>query len=375
MPSSSLPVLRSISLKYPIILANVCHLLRIPIRLVVLAMSFGCSATDIAAVGKLAWKVYYACKNCGAVFRVIENEASATHAVTARLEDEANDQQSMLNRCDQGKKEELMRLIGGLQGELKALDDIIVKYQRGRRIPNTINMARVDVSGFRAKLTFYFTAINAFTDGLARDALTRIEKMLRQGVQDIREGRRADPRQNASAWKGLEVGLAKKGISARDIARYRPAIMGFLLAGLNNKTAKNLSLHDVASAVRFQNKRAIRDVRASRHEETSSGEETSSDDETTTDGESLSDEEMSSKEESFRNQKKLRNEELFHNEESFRNEKSFSDEESYSDKEPYSDEVSTDEDAPVAKRLSNVLFRKATTLSKKALLFYTAQGF
>jgi len=274
-------------------------------------MSFGCSVTDFLTVGNLAWRVYCAFRDCPAVFQGIANEASATHMVIKRLEDEARDQQSMLNRCGPAKNQELKNLIGGLWKVLEELDGIVVKHQRGKRISNSYRMATKDLGGLRAKLNFHLTAINSFTDSLSRDTLARIETVLRKQVQEVREGRRADPRRNASAWKELESELANRGIPARDVAKYKAAIATFTLGCLSGKVASSRSLRDIVFPIKS------RDERTSRDEETSSGGETSSDEESFSDGEasrneeSFSDGETSSDEESFSDEEASIKEDLF----------------------------------------------------------------
>ncbi|KAL9613266.1 MAG: hypothetical protein Q9167_002175 [Letrouitia subvulpina] len=283
-------------------------------------MSFGCSVSDIAIVGKLAWKVYRACKDCPAVFQVIANEAFATHVVIKRLEEEAEDKQSMLSRCDAAKKKELMDIIGGLRMELEGLDKILVKYQQGKRIPNAFRMATMDLK--------------------------------------IREGRRADPRYNISAWKGLELELAKNGISAKDVARYRPVITTFLLGSLSGKIASHHSLRRIALAVESRNPKAIRSRRPSREEGTSSEEETSS-------------EETSSEEEPFSDKEASRNVKLFSHKEMSGDERSSSDEETSSNDDSFN---------PIAKnkKLSNLILHKGVKYATKALLEffgYILKGF
>ncbi|KAI4163651.1 MAG: hypothetical protein LQ342_002685 [Letrouitia transgressa] len=307
-------------------------------------MSLGCSVGDIAIVGKLVWKVYRACKDHPAVFQVIAKKALATHAVVRRLEEEAKDKQSMLNQCDAKKRNELMEIIGELRTELEGVDKILAQYRQGKPIPNAFRMAKIDPKHLCADFGFYLTAITTFTDSLSRGALGRIETLLHKTVQEIREGRRADPRYNASARKELELELAKNGVSARDRARYGPAITAFLLGCLSGTSYH--SLRDIALPVKSHDQKAICDEKLSceegisSEEETLGGEEPFSDKETSGDEKSFSDEETSSSDNSFNDR------------ESFRNE-----------------EGSADEDAPIAKnkKLSKLVVHKAIKYAKKTL--------
>ena len=315
-------------------------------------MSFGFSATDIIVVGNLAWKVYQACKDCPAKFQVIANEASATHAVMRRLNNELDNDHSMLSRCNADEKQDLMRLVKGLQVVLEEIYRIIEKYHNGKRIPNSIMMAKMDLNGYRTRLTFYFTAINSFTDSLARNTLARIETVLLKGIQEVRQGRRADPLYNMSAQKELGKEMAKNGVSARNIAKYGPAITTFLLGHLSSQAVDFRSLGDIAlPAIRSHGIRAIRDGKASSEEETSSSEEDTS-----------SDEGSSSDEESLSDRNTLINGESFNEEKSFDDKGSFTDEASSSD-----EEASSDEDGALDSKVLKLVLHKSAKYAKIAI--------
>ena len=312
---------------------------QISIFFVALTMSFGFSIADIIAVGKLARNVYQACRAYPEVFQEISREASATHAVLKRLENELQDKQSIINRCDTAKTQELMGLIGGLRIVLEDLDTIIFRHKQGRRIQNAYRISRADLNGLRSKLNHHFTAINAFTNSLTRDSLARIETVLLRAVQEVREGRRADPLRNASAKKQLGIDLARNGVSTRDIIRYGPAITTFLLGC---KVGNFCPLSDLAR----RRQKTIQDGRTFRDEETSSEEETTEDDSSSSEGESFK---------SFSG-------------ESSRDIKSFSNE-SMSGEDTSSDEVSSsDEESPIAKMVLKKVVTTGVKYAIKALL-------
>ncbi|KAL9039505.1 MAG: hypothetical protein Q9214_004850, partial [Letrouitia sp. 1 TL-2023] len=299
------------------------------------------------------------------VFQVIAHKALATHAVIRRLEEEAKDKHSMINRCDAAKREELMEIIGELRTELEGLDRILVRYQQGNRIQKAFRMAKIDPSQFCADLGFYLTAINTFTESLSRDTLVRIETVLLKAVQEIQEGRLPDPRYNASARKGLELELAKNGISARDRARYGPAITTFLLGCLSGKIASYHSLRHIALAVKSRDQKAIRDKRPSSEEGVSSGEGTSSEEGMSSGEEPVNDKETSSDEKPFSDEETSSDEKSFSDEETSGSDNSFNDKELFSDREG-----PADEDAPKAKnkKLSKLIVHTAVKYAKKTLL-------
>lgn len=229
-------------------------------------MSFGIAVGDLIAVGNLAWKVYRSCRGMKAEFEEVANEARAAHTVLKELQEEATDEKSALNRYGSARKQEFMSLVTGLRKALEEFDKIILKYQsltrRERRIWDQLKLAAEDLSGIREKLIYHLTAINVFTDSLRRGTLSRIEAVLLELVEEVREGRRPptlvsiDHLQDTSGWKELELELAEDGITGADVAEHKAAIRVFLLGRLKDSNTDNLSFYDVASAIESGDNRA-----------------------------------------------------------------------------------------------------------------------
>ncbi len=222
-------------------------------------MSFGFAVGDFIAAGTLAWNVYRSCKGMRKEFAEVGREARAAHTVAKELVEEAKDEQSVLNRRGAARTQELLSLVGGLQKALEDFDRIIIKYRglsrRERRIWDQLRLASEDLSGIRDKLTYHLVAITAFTDSLERGTLARMETVMLELVEEVRQGRRPptlvsiDHLQDTSGWKELESELAEDGITAADVVEHKAAIRVFLLGRLKDSNADDLSFHDVASAV------------------------------------------------------------------------------------------------------------------------------
>ena len=96
---------------------------------------------------------------------------------------------------------------------------------------------------------------NAFTAGLSRSTLVRIETVVKELVSEIREGRRSpsivsvDDTQDQSVWGELESELAEDGISRADVVPHKSAIKIFLYNLLNGTAGETMSLDEVASLV------------------------------------------------------------------------------------------------------------------------------
>lgn len=226
-------------------------------------MSFGIAIGDFIAVGTLAWNVYRSCKGMRGEFEEVAREARTAHIIVQELVDEAKDQKSVLNQRGAARKSELLSLITGLRWALADFDKIILKYKglsrRERRIWDQLRLAAEDLSGIRAKLTYHLTAINAFTASLERGTLARIETVLLELVEEVRDGRRPptlvsiDHAQDASGWKELQAELAEDGITEADVAEHKAAIRVFLLGRLKDSCTDDLSFCDVASAIESAN--------------------------------------------------------------------------------------------------------------------------
>ncbi|KAI4232098.1 MAG: hypothetical protein LQ349_005211 [Xanthoria aureola] len=222
-------------------------------------MSFGVGLGDLIAAATLAWNVYRSCKGMRKEFAEVGREARAAHTVVKELVEEANNDQSVLNRRGAARSQELLSLVSGLQKALEDFDRIIIKYRglsrRERRIWDQLGLASEDLSGIRDKLTYHLAAINAFTDSLERGTLARMETVMLELVEEVRQGRRPptlvsiDHLQDTSGWKELESELAEDGITAADVVEHKAAIRVFLLGRFKDSNADHLSFHDVASAV------------------------------------------------------------------------------------------------------------------------------
>ena len=190
---------------------------------------------------------------------------STAHTLVKELEDEARNDHSVLNVRGAPRKGELMMLINNLNQVLEQLDTIVKKFQRlgrrERRIWNQLKLSNEDLDKVRGKLTFHVNAINAFMASLSRGTLAKIETVLIELVNEVRDGRRppsvvsVDDTQDQSVWRELESELAEDGISRTDVAPHKAAIKVFLLSLFNDTAADTMSLHEAASLVESRNDR------------------------------------------------------------------------------------------------------------------------
>ncbi len=188
---------------------------------------------------------------------------STAHTVVKELQDEAGNDHSILNVRGAPRRKELMMMISNLDQVLKQLDAIVEKFRnlgrREKRIWNQLRLSNEDLDKVRGKLTFHVNAINTFMASLSRSTLARIETVLIELANEVREGRRppsivsVDDAQDQSVWKELESELAEDGISRTDVAQHKSAIKVFLLSLFSDTATETMSLDEAASFVESNN--------------------------------------------------------------------------------------------------------------------------
>jgi hypothetical protein len=91
-------------------------------------MSFGYGISDFLALSKLAWDVVQnSSKACGA-HAELTREAKSLHIVLQRVELEVEKPESLLNRKDDNRREELVTLCSDCNGVLRVLQNLLEKY-------------------------------------------------------------------------------------------------------------------------------------------------------------------------------------------------------------------------------------------------------
>lgn len=86
-------------------------------------MSFGFSVSDCAVLGKLAWKIYKACKDAAEGFKNISHEVLSLHAVLKELDETYSD--VTLSATQQSRLETVGH---GCRAVLEDLEGILDRY-------------------------------------------------------------------------------------------------------------------------------------------------------------------------------------------------------------------------------------------------------
>ncbi|KAM5432310.1 hypothetical protein McanMca71_007891 [Microsporum canis] len=193
-------------------------------------MSFGLSAGDFIAVGKLCWTAYVACKGASSEYAEAINELSTLYLILKEIECEAQDPNSILNRHGRGQHAYLYTAVANIKPTLQELEGLATKYRAlgrsDKRTWDRIKFAAEQVADLRAKLSYHITAIGVLRNGISSMAIVRIERILEDIKNDIHLGKRpptvlsapTEPSQaSVSSRRELATELIEDGISQIEI--------------------------------------------------------------------------------------------------------------------------------------------------------------
>ena len=161
------------------------------------AMSFGWSASDVAALAQLAWRtVQNARKACGE-YDELTREVFSLHIVLRRLENTAKQPDSALNRRGDTSGEEIEAIASGCRSILHTLDKVLEKFnslsekqRSGRKLVARIrfgNGEMGDLADLRAKITYYTSVLSLYLNMVAAGSMGKIEKQMEEAGGDLKE--------------------------------------------------------------------------------------------------------------------------------------------------------------------------------------------
>lgn len=156
-------------------------------------MSFGFAIGDIVALGNLAWNLYKQCKNASAEFKEVQNEVLSLHAAVKELQDEAENEESILNRAGLGRKKELIDNIQNCTEVLAQLEDLLTRFNslgtKRKKVFDVLKFGSQGLQEIRQKLMLHTSSLTLFLTRLGTGSLGRIEKKLDDIAADIRAAR------------------------------------------------------------------------------------------------------------------------------------------------------------------------------------------
>ncbi len=161
-------------------------------------MSFGWSATDVAALATLAYQTVQNCRKACGEYDDLTRQVQSLRGVIRKLRDEAANPKSLLNRPGKSSCwEELRPSLEGSREVLRSLNVILVKYASINRKDKMIgrlwtrakfgNKELGTLNDLRQKARYYTGAISTLLNTVAIGSLGRIENSLDEaGLKDIK---------------------------------------------------------------------------------------------------------------------------------------------------------------------------------------------
>lgn len=204
-------------------------------------MSFGFAVGDFIALGNLAWNVYKECKSASAEFQEARNEVISLHTAIRELQDEAENNDSILIRAGLGRKQELDDLMRNCSDVLRELEQLLTSYRslgtKYKRTWDHIKFGSEGLQEIRSKLMFYTSALTLFLTSLGTGSLGRIEKKLDELAAEIRAGQHEpslisicneeDRFQQNNAWRVLISELSEE-FSRDEIEAHKDEITRYI---------------------------------------------------------------------------------------------------------------------------------------------------
>jgi hypothetical protein len=222
-------------------------------------MSFGYSVGDFLALTQLAWKVVQnSRKACGA-HDELTGEITRLHMVLRRLELEMSKPDSLLNRSDDNRREELADLSVDCNRVLRVLSCVLEKYNalsdEQRSVTKLWQKIRFgngemqDLGEIRLKISTYSSAITLFLNLLSIGSQGKIEQFMDSQGQELREVRQslnwitaslqAKTREGSiltsyaeddkAIWKDFRRGLIKEGFSSSLLSQHKTVIREYIM--------------------------------------------------------------------------------------------------------------------------------------------------
>ncbi|ERF69902.1 hypothetical protein EPUS_05446 [Endocarpon pusillum Z07020] len=155
-------------------------------------MSFGFAIGDFVALGRLAWGLYKQCKGASAEFAEVCHEVLSIHTALRELEDEAQNEDSILNRAGKGRQKELNNILQNCTEVLGQLEMLVTRYRSlgtsQRKVWDRIKFGDEGIQVIRNKLVLHTSTLTLFLTSLGTGSLGRIEKKLDDIAAEIRAG-------------------------------------------------------------------------------------------------------------------------------------------------------------------------------------------
>lgn len=160
-------------------------------------MSFGFSIGDFVLLTQLALKIVQNSRQACGAHDELTREVTSLHLVLQRLQLEVANPTSIINRINDGRREELRTIVGGCDRQLKVLDQVLTKYnglseetRRTTKLWQKIkfgNGEMKDLGKIRQELATHTAAITLLLNLLSMGSQGRVEEYMENHSAEMRE--------------------------------------------------------------------------------------------------------------------------------------------------------------------------------------------
>lgn len=164
-------------------------------------MSFGFSIGDFVTIGQLAYSIVQKSRKACGAHHELTREVTSLHIVLQRLQREVEDPNSLINRIDDGRREELGTIIKGCGRILKVVDQVLVKYNGMSEEKRGVTRFKLkvqfgngemkDIAKIRQELATYTNAITLFLNLLGLGSQGKVEHYMERSGEELQELRQS----------------------------------------------------------------------------------------------------------------------------------------------------------------------------------------
>lgn len=191
-------------------------------------MSFGFGVSDVLTVTQLAWRCVRNAKEACGEHDELTREANSLHSVLRQLQLEITKPDSLLNRPDDDRKEELKRLVAGCDEVLRQVDGTLNKYDALQDSTDVLKAKRPrygtktwqrikfgnhemqDLDRMRQKMAHHTQAIMFFCTLVGMGSQGRMEQFMREEMLELCLGINANLAQKKARTSTNESSILTK---------------------------------------------------------------------------------------------------------------------------------------------------------------------
>jgi molecular chaperone DnaK (HSP70) len=157
-----------------------------------MVVPFGFGTGDVIGITTLAWRLYKRCKGASGEFEELQHEILSLHTALRELQDEAENEESILNRGGSSRSKDLEEILSNVNEVLAQLESQVTKYRSlgtsKKGVWDRMRFGHEGLQDMRSKVIYHTSCLNVFLTSLGTGSLGRIEKKIDDLAAAIRAG-------------------------------------------------------------------------------------------------------------------------------------------------------------------------------------------